>query len=216
MADIKAYQPESHTVGSGQVLPCPYSQEKARLVVHEMADSLALDLTEKGLVTDQVVLTVGYDVDSLKDPKVRGAYQGDLTIDRYGRAVPKHAHGTVNLEVYTASAREISSAVLELFDRIVEKKLWVRRIYLTAGRVVEEEAAPDKRAYGQLDLFTDPVAEEQRLAEEEAAREREKKMQKTMLELRKRFGKNAVLKGMNLEEGATAKKRNEQIGGHRA
>lgn len=216
MADIKAYRPESHTVGSGQVLPCPYSREKARLVVHEMADSLALDLTEKGLVTDQVVLTVGYDVDSLKDPKVRGAYQGDLTIDRYGRAVPKHAHGTVNLEVYTASAREISSAVLELFDRIVEKTLWVRRIYLTAGRVAEEEAAPDKRAYGQLDLFTDPAAEEQRLAEEEAAREREKKMQKTMLELRKRFGKNAVLKGMNLEEGATAKKRNEQIGGHRA
>ncbi|MCI8513896.1 MAG: DNA methylase [Lachnospiraceae bacterium] len=216
IADIRAYQPESHTVGSGQVLSCPYSCEKARLVVREMADSLALNLVEKGLVADQMVLTVGYDIANLKNPKIRDGYRGDVKTDRYGRAVPKHAHGTVNLETYTASAKEIASAVLGLFDRIVEEKLLIRRIYLTAGRVAEEKTAPDKRAYEQLELFTDHAAKERRLAEEEAAREREKRMQKAVLELRKRFGKNAVLKGNNLEEGATAKKRNEQIGGHRA
>lgn len=216
IADIKAYKPESNSVGSGQVLQYPYTNVKAKLVVHEMADLLALDLVDKGLVTDQLTLTVGYDIDNLKDEKIRSKYHGDVTVDRYGRAVPKHAHGTANLEVYTSSTKRIVAAVLELFDRITNKDLLVRRIYLTANRILEEGVAPDKQAVEQLDLFTDYDALEKQQAEEQAAQEREKRMQKAMLDIKKRFGKNAILKGMNLVDGATTVSRNGQIGGHKA
>ena len=216
IADIKAYKPESNSIGSGQVLQCPYSNDKAKLVVHEMADLLALDLVDKGFVTDQLTLTVGYDIDNLRDQKISSSYHGDIAVDRYGRAVPKHAHGTANLEVYTSSTRHIVSAVLELFDRITNKNLLVRRIYLTANRIVKEDAVPEKRTAEQLDLFTDYDALEKRRAEEDAMLEREKRMQKAMLEIKRRFGKNAILKGMNLEEGATTISRNGQIGGHKA
>ena len=216
IADIKAYKPESNSVGSGQVLQCPYTNAKAKLVVHEMADLLALDLVDKGLVTDQLTLTVGYDIDNLKDEKKRGKYLGDVTIDHYGRAVPKHAHGTANLEVYTSSTKQIISAVLELFDRITNKDLLVRRIYLTANRILEEGTAPDKQAVEQLDLFTDYDALKKRKAEERAMLDREKRMQRAMLDIKKRFGKNAILKGMNLMDGATTISRNGQIGGHKA
>ena len=216
MADIKAYKPASNSVGSGQVFPGPYPCEKARLAVHEMADALALDLVDKGMVTDQLVLTVGYDIENLKQSRAQAEYRGEVTVDRYGRRIPKHAHGTVNLELYTSSARRIAAAVLELFDRIVDKELLVRRVYLTAGRVMEEAAAPDKREFEQMDLFTDYEEQERRRAGEEAAMEREKQIQKAVLDIKKRFGKNAILKGMNLEEGATAIDRNGKIGGHRA
>ncbi|EOS67409.1 DNA polymerase V [Oscillibacter sp. 1-3] len=212
MADIKAYKPESRSVGSGQVLQCPYSYDKARLVVREMADQLALDLVDKGLVTDQLVLTVGYDIENLKGR----TYQGEVTKDRYGRSIPKHAHGTANLEEYTASTRRIITAALELFDRIIDRKLLVRRLYLTAARVTDEESAPGKKAVEQLDLFTDYAAKQEREAQETADLEREKKVQRTLLDIKKKYGKNAILKGMNLKEGATAKSRNEQIGGHKA
>lgn len=212
MADIKAYKPESKSVGSGQVLQCPYGYDKARLVVREMADQLALDLVDKGLVTDQLVLTVGYDIENLKGR----TYQGEVTKDRYGRSIPKHAHGTANLEEYTASTRRIITAALELFDRIIDRNLLVRRLYLTAARVTDEESAPGRKAVEQLDLFTDYAAKQEREAQETADLEREKKVQRTLLDIKKRFGKNAILKGMNLEEGATAKSRNEQIGGHKA
>ena len=212
MADIKAYKPESRSVGSGQVLQCPYGYDKARLVVREMADQLALDLVDKGLVTDQLVLTVGYDIENLKG---RG-YKGEVVKDRYGRAIPKHAHGTANLEEYTASTKRIISAALELFDRVIDRDLLARRLYLTAARVAEEGFAPDRKAVEQLDLFTDYAAKQEREAQETADLEREKKVQRTMLDIKKKFGKNAILKGMNLEEGATAKSRNEQIGGYRA
>ena len=212
MADIKAYKPESKSVGSGQVLQCPYGYDKARLVVREMADQLALDLVDKGLVTDQLVLTVGYDIENLKGR----TYQGEVTKDRYGRSIPKHAHGTANLEEYTASTRRIITAALELFDRIIDRELLVRRLYLTAARVTDEESAPDKKAAEQLDLFTDYAAKQERETQESADLEREKKLQRTMLDIKKKFGKNAILNGMNLEEGATAKSRNEQIGGHKA
>ena len=212
MADIKAYQPESKSVGSGQVLQCPYGYDKARLVVREMADQLALDLVDKGLVTDQLVLTVGYDIENLKGR----AYQGEVTKDRYGRSIPKHAHGTANLEEYTSSTRRMITAALELFDRIIDRDLLIRRLYLTAARVADEEFVPDKKAAEQLDLFTDYAAKREREAQETADLEREKKVQRTVLDIKKKFGKNAILKGMNLEEGATAKSRNEQIGGHRA
>lgn len=214
MADIKAYRPESRSIGSGQVLQCPYGYDKARLVVREMADQLALDLVDKGLVTDQVVLTVGYDIENLKG--AGRSYQGEFKKDRYGRSVPKHAHGTANLEEYTASTKRIVAAVLELFDRIIDKGLLVRRFYLTAARVVPEESAPDKKAFEQLDFFTDYSAAEKERVQETADLAREKKVQRAMLDIKKRFGKNAILKGMNLEDGATAKERNNTIGGHRS
>lgn len=216
IADIKAYKPESKSIGSGQVLQRPYSYDEARLVVKEMADQLALDLVDKGLVTDQLVLTVGYDRDNLSDPKKRQAYRGEVTTDRYGRAVPKHAHGTANLEDYTASTRRIISASLELFDRIIDRDLLVRRFYLTATRVADEASAPDKKAFEQIDLFTDYAAKQEQEAQESADLEREKKVQRAMLDIKRKYGKNAILKGMNLQEGATAKDRNNMIGGHRS
>ncbi|MCI8423343.1 MAG: DNA methylase [Lawsonibacter sp.] len=216
LPDIKAYKPESKSIGAGQVLQYAYGYDKARLVVKEMADQLALDLVDKGLVTDQLVLTVGYDRDNLNDPDRRKAYHGAVTKDRYGRDIPKHAHGTANLEEYTASTRRIVTAALELFDRIINQNLLVRRLYLTAARVADEEVAPDKKTFEQIDLFTDYAARQEQESQETADLKREKKIQKTMLDIKKRYGKNAILKGMNLEEGATAKNRNNTIGGHQA
>ena len=216
MADIKAYQPESKSIGSGQVLQCPYSYDKARLVVREMADQLSLELVDKGLVTDQLVLTAGYDIENLTDPERRKKYRGEIKTDRYGRAIPKHAHGTANLEGYTASTKRIVTAVLELFDRIIDKNLLVRRFSLAATRVVSERSVPETADFEQMDLFTDYRAVQEEKARESAALEREKRMQRAVLDIKKRFGKNAILKGMNLEEGATAKDRNDTIGGHRA
>lgn len=216
IADIKAYKPETKSIGAGQVLQSPYPYEKTRLVVREMADQLALDLVDKGLVTDQLTLTVGYDIENLSDPEHRKNYQGEIKSDRYGRSVPKHAHGTVNLEDYTASTRRIITAALELFDRIIDKNLLSRRLTITAGRVLPESEAPQKKAFEQLDLFTNYAAVQERQEREAIELEREKKVQKTVLDIKKRFGKNAILKGMNFQEGATAKERNRTIGGHRS
>ena len=213
---VKAYKPETNSVNSGQVLHCPYDFDKARLIVKEMTDQMVLDLVDKGLVTDQIVLTVGYDIENLTDPNRRRNYKGSVTIDRYGRKVPKHAHGTSNLKRQTSSTRLITEAVMELYDRIVDKNLLVRRINITANKLVDEKSASQSVTYEQLDLFTDYKAKEEENAKEEEALEREKRMQKAMLNIKKKFGKNAILKGMNLEEGATAKDRNEQIGGHKA
>ena len=159
------------------------------------SDQLSLDLVDKGLVTDQLTLTIGYDIDNLRNQEISSTYQGDVTVDRYGRTVPKQAHGTENMDVYTSSTKQIVRAALALFDRIVDKRLLVRRIYLTANRVVSESSAPNRREVEQLDLFTDYAALECRQAEETAALEREKKMQRTMLDIKRRFGKNAILKG---------------------
>lgn len=216
IADIKAYKPESNSIGSGQVLHCPYAAEKAKLVAREMTDLLVLDLVDKGLVTDQMVLTVGYDIENLADPERNRSYKGAVTTDHYGRKIPKHAHGTANLGKYTSSTREIMQAVTELYEQIVDKNLLVRRINVTANHVIDEASAPKKPAFEQMDLFTDYEELERRQAEENAAMEREKRMQQAMLTIKKKFGKNAILKGMNLEEGATAVDRNNQIGGHKA
>ncbi len=213
---VKAYKPETNSVSSGQVLHCPYEYDKARLIVMEMTDQMVLDLVDKGLVTDQIVLTVGYDIENLTDPTRRKKYKGSVTIDRYGRKVPKHAHGTVNLKRQTSSTKLITDAVMELYDRIVDENLLVRRINITANKLVDERSASENNSYEQLDLFTDYKAKEKEEAKEKEALEREKRMQKAMLDIKKKFGKNALLKGMNLEEGATAKDRNEQIGGHKA
>ncbi len=216
IADIKAYRPENKSIVSGQVLQCPYPFEKARLVAREMADALALDLVDKGLVTKQLVLTVGYDIENLTDPQRSRSYRGPASTDRYGRKIPKHAHGTANLERYTSSGEDLLRAVTELYERIVDRQLLIRRLSLCADRLLEEASAPKEERPEQLDLFTDYAAKERQQAEEAAAHARERKLQETMLDIKKRYGKNAILKGMNLEEGATAKSRNEQIGGHQA
>ena len=216
IADIKAYKPESNSISSGQVLHCPYTWDKARLVTKEMTDLLVLDLVDKGLVTDQMVLTVGYDIENLSDPTRRRLYKGPVTKDHYGRQVPKHAHGTINLRKKTSSTQLIMEAVMELYDRIVDKNLLIRRITLVANRVVFETSIAKTQSFEQLDLFTDYEALRKQEAEEAAALEREKNMQKALLDIKKKYGKNAILKGMNLEEGATAKDKNAQIGGHKA
>lgn len=211
IADIKAYKPESNSVGSGQVLSCPYSCQMARLVVHEMADSLALELVDQHLVTDQLVLTIGYDIENLKDPQRRRQYHGQVSADRYGRAIPKHTTGTVHLD-YTSSARKIVEAALELFDQVADAKLTVRRLNLTANHVVDEAQVPEQQVCEQLDFFTDYGVQK----EEEQQLQRERRRQQAVLSIKKKFGKNAILKGMNLEEGATARDRNDKIGGHKA
>ena len=214
---IKAYRPSTNSLGSGQVLHQPYTAEKAKLVLREMADLLVLDLVDKGLVTDQIVVTVGYDIENLTDPERSKKYHGAIVKDHYGRQIPKHAHGTANLDGHTSSTKKIMCAASELFDRIVDKNLLVRRLNIVANHVLPEADAPKKNAgFEQLDLFTDYAALEVKQEQERAELEREKKMQKAMLTIKKKFGKNAILKGMNLEEGATAKDRNAQIGGHKA
>ena len=214
---IKAYRPSTNSLGSGQVLHQPYEPDKAKLVLREMADLLVLDLVDKGLVTDQIVVTVGYDIENLTDPERSKKYHGAIVKDHYGRQIPKHAHGTTNLDGHTSSTKKIMCAASELFDRIVDKNLLVRRLNIVANHVLPEADAPKKNAgFEQLDLFTDYAALEVKQAQEQAELEREKKMQQAMLTIKKKFGKNAILKGMNLEEGATAKDRNAQIGGHKA
>ena len=211
IADIKAYKPQTSSTSSGQVLQRPYPFSKARLVMQEMTDLLVLDLVEQGLKTSQMTLTVGYDIENLSDPQRRAKYHGPVTTDGYGRKLPKHAHGTANLSGYSSSTHEIMEAMTALFDRIVNPDLLVRRIYVTACRLEDAKTA-EKDSFEQLDLFTDPAAQE---AKQEALA-REEKMQEAMLSIRKKFGKNAILKGMNFKEGATARQRNGQIGGHKA
>lgn len=214
IADVKAYKPENKSVVSGQVLQYPYEFKKARLVVREMADMLSLDLVDKGLMTNQIVLTVGYDIENLSDPQRSKHYKGQTTTDRYGRKTPKHAHGTENLGKYSSSTSELIKATLALYDRIVDKNLLVRRLSITANHLIAEADAPKHDVADQLDLFTDYAAQEKQQEEDAAALARERKVQEAMLSIKKRFGKNAILKGMNFEEGATARSRNQQIGGH--
>ena len=214
---IKAYRPSTNSLGSGQVLHQPYESEKAKLVLREMTDLLVLDLVDKGLVTDQIVVTVGYEIENLTDPERRKKYHGIIVKDHYGRQIPKHAHGTANLDGHTSSTKKIMCAASELFDRIVDKNLLIRRLNITANHVLPEADAPKKNnGFEQIDLFTDYAALEAKQEQERAELEREKKMQQAMLTIKKKFGKNAILKGMNLEAGATAKDRNAQIGGHKA
>lgn len=214
---IKAYRPSTNSLGSGQVLHQPYTAEKAKLVLREMADMLSLDLVDKGLVTDQIVVTVGYDIENLTDPKRRKKYHGAIVKDHYGRQIPKHAHGTANLDGHTSSTKKIMCAASDLFVRIVDKNLLVCRLNIVANHVLPEADAPKKNdGFEQLDLFTDYADLEANQERERAELERERKMQQAMLTIKKKFGKNAILKGMNLEEGATAKDRNAQIGGHKA
>ena len=216
IAQIKAYKPETNSISSGQVLHCPYDAEKGKLIVREMTDLLVLDLVEKKLVTDQMVLTIGYDIDNLTNPEIRKNYKGQIITDHYGRKVPKHANGSANLKRQTSSTRIITDAVMELYDRIVDPGLLIRRVTIAANHLVDETQAVAKEQFEQLDLFTDYAALERERKEEEERLSRERKLQEAMLSIKKKFGKNAILKGMNLQEGATAMERNHQIGGHKA
>ena len=213
MTDIKAYRPESRSLGSGQVLASPYSFEKARLVVREMGEALALSLLEQGLVARHVALQVGYDRENLTQ---RRGYAGPVCMDHYGRPVPKPAHGHAALERPTASARLLVQAVLEIFDGTVDPGLLVRRLNLAALQVQPEGEAESQEGYEQLDLFTDQAAAQRRREREAAALERERQAQQAVLDIRHKYGNNAILRGASLREGATAMERNRQIGGHKA
>ena len=213
---IKSYKPETKSLTSGQVLHCPYEFEKAKLVIREMADLLSLDLVEKGLVTNRVVITVGYDIENLTDPKRSKLYKGEVTTDHYGRKTPKQSLGTANF-AYTSSTKRIVQEVSDLFDRIVNPDLLIRRMNISVNRLIAEgEVREESSGSEQLSIFVDYEEEERKRTEEKATFEKEKQMQTAIIDIKKRYGKNAILKGMNLEEGATAKDRNSQIGGHKA
>lgn len=214
--DIKAYRPTSQSLGSSQVLPCPYSAEKARLVLREMADQLVLDLADKKLVTDQLVLTVGYDIENLAVPQRCSNYQGPVVLDSYGRQIPRHAHGTASISCHTASSKELIRAASDLFDRIVNPILLIRRLSITANHTVPERSVSTPILYEQMNLFIDYAALEKRRKKKQAELERDKKLQQAILTIKKKYGRNAILRGMSLEEGATARERNKQIGGHKA
>lgn len=209
--DIRSYKPSAKSISSGQVLHCPYTYEKTKLIVREMTEALTLDLVRKGYVTNSIVLTVGYDIENLTNSEIKSGYSGEITSDFYGRKVPKQAHGTGNLGGYTSSGERIMTSVMELFDRIINKNLLSRRITISANNLIKEEDAP-KKNYVQLNFFTDGVNVEK----VEQKEQKEKKIQKVMLDIKEKYGKNAVLKGTNLKEGATAIERNSQIGGHKA
>ena len=213
MADIKAYRPETNSISSGQVLQCPYPYDKARLVVREMAEAVALELLEKRIVTDQLTLTVGYDIEITAS----GSYRGETVLDPYGRKIPKHAHGTATLGQKTSSVRRIVDAVLGIYDEKADPKLTVRRLTVTANRLMREEdilCEPEQPV--QFSLFDDPAAQERQLRQEEAKQERERRIQEAMLDIKKKYGKNAILSGGSYLDGATARERNRQIGGHKA
>lgn len=212
ITDIKNYKPDNNSIGSGQVLHCGTDFDKTKIIVREMTEMLVLDLVSKNLVTDQIVLTIGYDRENLLDSSRMSKYKGEFSFDQYGRKIPKHAHGTVNLDSYTSSTNVIVRAVLELLNRIVDENLLVRRINMSANHVIAENEAKQDR-YEQLNLF-DMITEKENVDQEQL--KKEKDIQKAVLDIKKKFGKNAILKGMSLQEGATAIDRNNQIGGHKA
>jgi len=213
---VKAYKPSTKSTGAGQVLLRPYEYEETRIIVKEMTDHLVLDLVDKRLVTDQIVLTVGYDISNLSDTERRKKYKGEVKTDYYGRKIPKHAHGTANLGKLTSSTKLIMDAVMQLFDEIVDESLLARRVSIVANHIVNEALAKEETTYEQLDLFTDYSAKKVENEKEKSMLEKEKKLQHAILDIKKKFGKNSVLKGINLQKGATGKDRNNQIGGHKA
>jgi len=208
---VKSYVPETNSLSSGQVLHCPYNYEKTKLIVKEMTELLTLELVEKRLVTDQIVLEIGYDIENLTNPEILKKYTGNIKVDRYGRKVPEHAHGTINLNHKTSSTKQIIEATMELYERIINKDLLTRRITVTANKVVNEERVKNEKKYEQIDLFTNYNEKESEIRKEE----KENKVQKAIIDIKNKYGKNAIIKGMNLEEGGTTIARNSQVGGHK-
>ena len=213
--NIKAYKPSVNSISSGQVLHCPYDYKKTKLIVKEMADLLALDLVAKNLVTNQLVMTIGYDIDNLTNPDIRETYTGEITLDHYGREVPKHAHGTINIDHHTSSSKTITEQFVKLYERIINKNLLVRRVNLVACNVVKPESVVNKPIVQQFDLFSNNEEQEKIKIKELEDEKEERKVQEVLLNIKNRFGKNAILKGMNLEEGGTTIERNGQVGGHK-
>lgn len=220
MTDIKAYKPETNSLGAGQVLMSPYEFQKAEIIVREMAEDLSLSLVEKGLVTDQIVLDVGYDIENLSDPERRKRYHGEVKTDRYGRKVPKPVHGSRNLGGFTSSTMKIEDSAVFIFREMADPVLLVRRLSITAAHVISEQESREKKqaepVYEQLDLFTDYAAKEAEEKQEQEKLAKERRLQDAMIDIKKKFGKNAIVKGTSYEEGATGRQRNGQIGGHKA
>lgn len=215
ISDVKNYKPLRNSISSGQVLHCAYDYNKAKLVVREMVDSLTLDLVDKHLISNQFVLTIGYDVENLLNPKIANLYHGEITTDNYGRSIPKHAHGTANIDHRTSSTSIITNEVMKLYDKIVNRHLLIKRINLTACDVVNENCQDKVIITKQLDLFSNTSVINKEKEQELHNEVEERKIQRTLLDIKNKYGKNAILKGMNLEEGSTQKDRNEQVGGHR-
>ena len=213
--DIKSYKPSTNSISSGQVLHCPYNYENTKLIVREMTDLLVLDLVDKKLVTNQIVLTIGYDIENLSNSLIKETYTGEITIDRYGRKIPKHAHGTINLEHKTSSTKIIMNAVMELYERIINKNLLTRRVTIVANNVQDESILANENIFEQIDLFTDYNIIEKVKEHEEQNQKKEKSLQHVLIDIKKKYGKNAILKGMNFIEGGTTIERNGQIGGHK-
>ena len=216
MAEVKAYRPETKSMSSGQVLQEPYTSSKARTVALEMADSVSFDLIEQGVVTDQIVLTIGYDVESLTNNTIKSKYQGEIKKDWYGRNVPVHSHGTINIEKPTSSSKILIEKVAELYDRIVNPDLLIRRLTLSINHLIDEKKIDKQKYVIQPDLFSDHEELKRKQESEERELAKERRRQESMLHLRKKFGKNVVLRGLNYADGATQKDRNQQIGGHKA
>ena len=214
IADIKAYKPMSKSLNSGQVLHSPYDAEGGRLIVREMCDLLVLDMVDKGVATNQLTLTVGYDADSLKNPSK--PYLGEVTMDHYGRAIPKHAHGSVSFPMHTSSTEEIMEGALKLYDRIINPNLLIRRVNISVNNLICESQRCEKTEVEQMDFFTDYEKKDKETSAKKARYAREKSRQNALIAIKKKYGGNAVLKGMNLTEGATTIDRNKQIGGHKA
>ena len=210
---VDKYSPTKNSITSGQVLHCPYNYQKTKLIIKEMADLLAIDLVSKKLVTDQLILTIGYDIENLTSPNIK--YDGPITTDQYGRSIPKHAHGTINIDHKTSSSKIIMEHMLILFDRIINKKLLVRRINMVASNLINEEIAQDKPLYQQFDLFTNQTEVDQKREQQKKQEQDEKRLQHILIDIKNKYGKNAILKGINLEEGGTTIERNCQIGGHK-
>lgn len=219
MSEIKAYKPDSNSISQGQVLHEPYDNKKGRIIIREMAEMLSYDLAVKHVLTDQIVLTVGYDIENLSDPVISKKYSGEVVTDHYGRAVPKHAHGTYNLTGYTSSTESVIDAALRIYDREVDKGLLIRRVYVVANNIIDEDKAvvrEDSGHYEQMDLFTDYGARDEEKRADDEKTEKEKRIQSAMIGIKQKYGKNAILRGTSLQDGATAKDRNRQIGGHKA
>ncbi len=215
MKEVKSFKPSTNSISSGQVLHCPYNYKQTKLIVKEMTDLLVLDLVEKHLVTNQLVLTIGYDIDNLIDTKIKESYYGEITTDRYGREIPKHAHGTINLEDYSSSTKIIMEAIEKLYERIINKNLLVRRINVVANNVVNEYEAEKKKPNEQICFFIDYDKQNREKIEMKEKLKEENNLQHTIIDIKKKFGKNSILKGMNLEKDGTTIERNSQIGGHK-
>ena len=212
--EVKAYKPERNSISSGQVLHSPYRYENAKLIVREMIDLLSLDLTDKHLVTKQLVLDIGYDIENLTNPAIKKMYNGEITIDNYGREVPKHSHGTINLDYNTSSSKVLSKKCIELYDRIVNKNLLIRKINITACNIIDEDIVEKEVVHEQLNLFSPSDDSEQKIEDKKRQKE-DNKLQHVLLDIKNKYGKNSILKGMNLEEGGTTIDRNNQVGGHK-